>query len=86
MKSWMARRSAPSRRACDELLGVAAPFAHERRGRHVEEGGAALGGHRLREHRLAGAGRAHHQDALPRTTDACAQRKREMAVEMVGNA
>ena len=54
----------------DELLGVAAPLAHDGGGGDVEEGGAALGGDGLGEQRLAGARRTVEQQALPRRQDA----------------
>ena len=48
-----------------------APVLGRQRGRgHVEEGRPAFGGDGLREHGLAGARRANHQDTTPRATNA----------------
>mmetsp|Transcript_26841 Transcript_26841/g.86300 ORF Transcript_26841/g.86300 Transcript_26841/m.86300 type:complete len:250 (-) Transcript_26841:416-1165(-) len=51
------------------FLAVATVLAGQRRGRTVEEGGSALSGHRLCQHRLPCARGAEHEHPFPRATN-----------------
>ena len=53
-----------------ELLALPPVLGGEGRGGHVEESGAALGGHGLGQHSLARPWGANHQHTLPRSSDA----------------
>lgn len=62
----------------DQLLRLSPVFGGQRGGGNVEEGGPALGGDRLGQQGFARAGRADHEDSLPRTHREKGERSTEL--------